>query len=124
MATATSTSQGALVTTGDVTIPITVTGPGQSFLIDLEENTYEITLRWLENAGKWYMRLKGISTDEDFVGIALVGGVNLLRPFAITTLGALYVVDTTGANLDPDFDTLGVTHILYYVPTTNPDGIA
>jgi len=111
-----------LVTTGDFTIPLFVDSR-YSFKIDIENNVYEFHLHWNTEADAWYLDIEGISNTVDKKGIRLSTGVNLLKPYAIREMGALYMFDAEGAGLDPDYDNIGSRYVMYYVPTTNPDNI-
>ena len=111
-----------LVTTGDITIPLFV-DPRYAFKIDLESNEYLFSLHWNVTAVAWYLNIAGISNTVDYKGIKLVTGVNLLKPYAIRELGALYMLDNDEEGLAPDYDNIGSRYEMYYVPTTNPDNI-
>lgn len=115
-------TRSELVTTGDMIIPLFV-DPRYSFKIDLEDNTYEFSLHWNTAIEAWYLDIVGISNTVEYYGIRLATGVNLLKPFAIRELGALYVIDGDEGGLDPDYDNIGSRYLLYYVPTTNTDMI-
>ncbi len=110
------------VATGDVTIQLFV-DPRYSFKIDLESDSYEFHIHWNVAAAAWYLDIEGISNTVDYKGIRLSTGVNLLKPYAIREMGALYIVDGEGENSDPDYDNIGSRWFMYYVPTTNPDNI-
>jgi len=115
-------TKSKLVITGDFTIPLYV-DPRYNFKIDIEGNSYLFTKHWNVKAAAWYLDIEGISNTVDYKGIKLVTGVNLLKPYAIRELGALYMVDGEGEGLDPDYDNIGSRYFMYYVPTTNPDNI-
>ena len=111
-----------LVTNGDFTIPLYV-DPRYNFKIDLEGNSYLFTIHWNVIAAAWYLDIEGISNTVEYRGIKLVTGVNLLKPYAIRELGALYMLDNDEEGLDPDYENIGSRYEMYYVPTTNPDNI-
>lgn len=119
-----STIRATPNTRGHLIIPMTNKFPRSRFTITLEGNPYEFVIHWNETISAWYMNLRSITDSAiDFKGIRLVGGVNLLKPFAILELGALYMVDGEGLNEDPNYDDMGGRFRLYYVPTTDPDFI-
>jgi len=115
-------TSSALVTNGDFTIPLS-TNPRYAFKISLESNAYKFHIHWNVIAAAWYLHIEGISNTVNYRGIKLVTGVNLLKPYAIRELGALYMVDGDGEGLDPDRYNIGSRYFMYYVPTTNPDNI-
>ena len=99
-------TSSSLVTDGDVIIPLYV-DPRYEFKIDLETNTYIFSIHWNVYGAAWYLDIEGISNTVDYKGIKLVTGVNLLKPFAILELGALYMLDNEEEGLDPDYDNIG-----------------
>lgn len=121
--TITSTQDNDLVTTGDLIIPLIV-NPRYQFQVDLEDNTYLFTVRWNVESAAWYLNIEGVSNTVDYKGIKLVTGVNLLKPYAILELGALYMIDNEEQGLDPDYDNIGSRYQLYYITTDNTDYIA
>ena len=97
-----------------LTIPVEPV-PWTEFNIDLEENTtVRFTIKWNDTDEAWYCNLTGVSFTLDLKGLKLVPSINLLQPFAVTELGALYVLDTEGRAEDPDFDNWGGRYILLY----------
>jgi hypothetical protein len=102
-----------------VDIPLEPSNPRYKFKISLEGNSYELAIHWNEYDSGWYMDLLGISNDEDIKGIKLVTGPNLLKPFAIVDLGAMYIIDGEEEGLDPTFDEIGSRYTLIH--TTEPD---
>ncbi len=107
---------------GDVVIPLYVDAR-YSFKIDLESDSYEFHIHWNVAAAAWYFDIIGISNTVAYRGRPLVTGVNILKPFAIREMGALYMVDGEEEGLDADYDNIGSRYFMYYVPTTNPDNI-
>jgi len=96
------------------TIPVSVGDPYQQFQVALDGQVVDITLKWNVTASTWYMDLKGMTFDGQVRGVAVVGGCNLLAPYAITEIGGMYMIDLTGANTDPDFDNFGGRFALMY----------
>jgi len=90
-----------------------------NFFIALEDLNWKITMRWNDTTAAWAMDLEGISESSIKVeGIRLVGGVDLLKPYAIKELGQMFIFDTEEKNEDPNFDDIGNRFILYYFDTT------
>jgi hypothetical protein len=122
MATGTTQTTANLSTTGSKIIPLEPT-PRYSFQVTLEEKVYVFSIHWNNTDLGWFLDILGVTNTEDIKGIKLVTGPNLIKPYAIIDLGALYMIDVTGANEDPDFDNFGSRYLMMYIPTTNPDDI-
>ena len=103
-------------------IPLKPETPRYSFNILLDDNLYEFGLRWNSTAEMWFLSIVGISNGVLIQGIGLACGQNLLKPFGCLDLGGLYVLDMKGKT-DPTFESLGVRHLLFYVPRDEPDDI-
>ena len=70
------------------------------------------------------MDLLGVTDSSiDYRGIKLTTGPNLLKPFAILQLGAMYIFDNEGLGEDPTYDDIGGRFQLIYVPAENTDEI-
>ena len=82
----------------------------------LDGNTYTLTVRWNTYTAQWYADLKGATNDVDIKGMALVGGKDLLAPFGHADLGALWIIDNSGAGEDPNFADMGGRFTLEYTP--------
>jgi hypothetical protein len=120
---ATSTvATNAIVTSGDDVIIPLLQLSRYTFQIELESETYQFAIHWNLIDEHWYLDILGISVTEDIKGIRLVTGPNLIKPYAILTMGGLYIIDITGAASDPDFENMGIRYKMYYVPTntSNP----
>lgn len=99
-----------------------VSNPNYKIQISLGLNTYEFSYHWnAYSNGAWYLDLLGISNTEDIKGIRLSTGPNLLKPYAIVDLGALYVLDGEELQEDPTRDGMGVRWYMFY--TDDPDYI-
>lgn len=103
-----------------VLIPITVEGPYFAFSVELEGITYQLVFRWNDRPQQWVIDVL------DGGGTALVQGVRgvidvplLLRfgPRADLPPGWLFLVDTTGQQLDATLDDLGSRVQLFYLPS-------
>ena len=70
-----------------------------------------ITFEWHYNrrADRWSIHLFDVDNIPIRHGVRLVTGIDLLQRVALATKppGTLIVVDTTGADTEPDSDTLG-----------------
>lgn len=97
----------------------TVNYPWTEYTIELDGASYSITTKYNAVDESWYMDLKGISNAVDFKGIKLVGGVDLLYPFAILELGQMFVLDLEGYFSDPDQEDFGDRFKVLYVPKEN-----
>lgn len=95
--------------------------------IDIEGMANTLRIYWvefsatikpeMETNGFWLMDIK--NKLFDIKGIKLVGGCELMWPYSQINFGGFYLVDTTGANLDPQFE--GVTDVwqLNYISAAN-----
>jgi hypothetical protein len=85
----------------------------------LDSAQYRLSFRWIENELAWYMDLDGL-TDTTIAAhsIRLVGGIDLLEPYAFVDLDELWLVDMSGANGDPTFDNFETDFVLYYNDAT------
>ena len=95
-------------------LPIFQGNPRYNYQVDIGENVYQISIHWNITDSSWYMDLKGLTNTEDVKGIRLATGPNLLKPYAILDLGALYVLDGEELGEDPDFDEFGSRWTLFY----------
>lgn len=89
--------------------------PYYEYFTTLENASYKITVRWNTVDEAWYIDLEGITNGVLYRGLKLVGGVNILKPFAILELGEMWLVDLSEANQDPDFDGIGDVYKLLYL---------
>lgn len=108
-------------------IPVT-NYPEQTFRIVLDETALRMRVYWSafepstvalagnNIAGQWYL---DINTDNGAIavnGIAIVGGCDMLTPYAIDELGALWLIDINGKAEEPTLASMGDRHKLVYVP--------
>jgi hypothetical protein len=98
-----------------MTIP-TTNALKSTFGIALDGQTLQLSFRYNFFEPGWYMDLEGISLDILFRGIALVGGVNMLRGLAIPELGEMWVWDNDNKFEDPTKDGFGSRFELVYIP--------
>lgn len=84
----------------------------------LDGRDYLLTFTWNERASRWFLDI----ADQDGVAIAtslcLVVGVPLIQLSLDERRppGELVLIDTSGADADPDLDTLATTAALLYYP--------
>lgn len=100
------------------TIPLEADA-GYSFNVALENTQYTITIHWNVTEEAYYMDLATVDLSVDIKGIKLVTGINLLRQYPIDGLGGMFIADMSGEDSEPTFDSLGDTHVLWYVVSTN-----
>lgn len=78
-----------------------------------------ITVEWHYNAraSRWTIHLFDVEGTAIRHGIRLVTGIDLLQRITIATVppGELTILDSTGADTEPDADTLGSECLLRYV---------
>lgn len=106
-------------------IPITIGQPDQTLNIPLDGISYNIRIYYSSyddlikeivndgQEGKWYME---INDGIEIKNIALVPGADLFEIYGYQELGALFIVDTTGAKELPTLDGLGDRWSIRYVP--------
>lgn len=81
--------------------------PASEYQVKLDGQTYTIFTRWNETDESWYMDIIGQTNSVLYRGIKIVGGVNLIGPFAILELGSMYMIDLEEKYQDPDFALFG-----------------
>lgn len=66
--------------------------------------------------GQWCMDFATADGSINMAGMAIVGGCDMLEPYAIDGLGSLWAIDVEGKPRDMALESLGTTHQLIYVP--------
>ena len=89
--------------------------PDYNFTVEIEDQTVKMDVRWNLADTAWYLDITGLTFDLELKGLKMVGGVDLLKPHAVTELGGLFMVDVEDKNQDPDYDLLGDRYRLIYV---------
>jgi len=89
----------------------------------LEELNIQFYVRWNIVDAAWYMDLEIVETGTKVNGIKLIGGIDLLKQYAITELGKMFIVDTEEKFQEPDFDLIGDRYKLIYILKENADDI-
>lgn len=89
--------------------------------VPLEGATYTLEMRWSVREERWYLDVLTEERDPIYTGIALVLSFRLGARCADERWppGALYAVDTSGANLDPGINDLGVRVKLVYFESSD-----
>ena len=99
-----------------VEIPLRSDLPHFEVQVPLEGRTYTFELRWSVREERWYLDVLTEERDPIYTGIAVVLNFRLgarcvdERWFP----GALFAVDTSGAQVDPGLNDLGERVILAY----------
>jgi len=96
-------------------IPLFNDSPYYDFSTTLEDDSYQISIKYSTLEECWYMDLKGVTNEVDLKGMKLVGGVDLLEPYAVIELGKMYIVDMSSRYEDPNYDNMGDRFQLLYV---------
>lgn len=90
-----------------VILPVDSASPYYRTETRIDGESYRLTLRWNQTSETWYLDIEGLTVDLHILGIALIVGSDLLRPFAILELGSLYVVDLENRDENPTREGLG-----------------
>jgi hypothetical protein len=92
-------------------IPIN-SAPGQTFNVAVSINgavyTFFVILAFNEVAAYWIMSISDANQNLLVQGIPLVTGLNLLRQYQYLGIGSIYLINTTGVDIDyPNNNDLG-----------------
>lgn len=99
----------------DLFLP-TTNQPYTEYQVKLDNEAYTITTRWNETDESWYMDIVGVTNGVTYLGLKIVGGVDIIGPFAILEMGSLYLIDLEEKYEDPDFDNFGDRYRVLYRP--------
>lgn len=94
--------------------------PEQLFSITLEGNTYDCRVILNSRTGVWSISFSQSGTDI-VNGVALVGGVDILKQYNIPIENA-YVVNLDKTNQDPTKDNLGTVAKLFILTDEEVSG--
>lgn len=97
-------------------IPLIPSNAAYDMQVTLDGDEYTLDVHWNEYALGWYMDIIGLTdTTIKLRGVHLVTGVDILHPYPVQALGEMWVVDTSEADTDATFDSMGDTHSLMYL---------
>lgn len=91
-----------------------------SFNMALENIPVTFKVRWNLMNQAWHMDLSMPDIDLELNGLKLVGGVDLLYPYAITELGQMFVIDLEDKKEDPTRELLGDRFQVAYFTKDDP----
>ncbi len=94
-------------------IPLQPNNPAYTFVIVLNDVTYNISIRWNTRAQFYTLDLADQDGNMIQADIALKAGLDLLEPFALG-IGSLFVVDMTNRGLEATPITVGSDVLLVY----------
>ncbi|KPK36969.1 MAG: hypothetical protein AMJ69_12790 [Gammaproteobacteria bacterium SG8_47] len=79
------------------------------YSVVLDGETYILDWHYNARAHRWNLHLADVNGNSIRYGMRLVVGTDLLQRIALASCppGTLTVVDSTGADTEPDSDTLG-----------------
>lgn len=100
-----------------VEIPITQEGAHFEFFTELDGGaSYRLTFRWNARVGAWFMDLADGDGSLIVAGVRVVLNIPLLGKVADSRRppGELFAIDTSGDELEADFEGLGRRVALYY----------
>ncbi len=97
-------------------IPLRNDLPHMELQVPLEGRTYTLELRWSVREERWYLDVMTEEREGIYVGIALVLNLKLGLRCASELFppGAFFLLDTSGANLEPGLADLGARCKLLY----------
>lgn len=113
-------------------IPVT-NYPEQSFRIVLDSVSLRVRVYWSAwepstqaiagegMFGQWYMDINNDTGTIAVNGISIVGGCDILTPYAIDELGAIWLIDINGKAEEATLNSMGDRHKLVYVPVAEVD---
>ena len=100
-----------------VKVPVNQEAAIFQFSIELDGLTYGMLFRWNERSGQWALDLLDGEGNALVTGIRCVINVPLLANYHGrdgVPAGELLFVDTSGQDVDADFEDLGRRVLLYY----------
>lgn len=98
-----------------VNIPVDSKDSYYTFTSSIDGDTYRFTLRWNAIVEIWYMDIEGLTNNVLLRGLALIEGLNLLRPYAVLEMGTLLLYDVEGKGERPTRESLGNRHKVLYI---------
>jgi len=107
-------------------IPVPAERPNQSVFTTLDGRRYRIDLSWNARTERWYISLYSGTGAALLLGKGLTVGGDVLRTARYNTdlpNGALSVQDPQNLGIEPTLQSLGVTHLLTFIPRASfPSG--
>lgn len=102
-------------------LEIPVTPTPQTFRVALNNTVYTWRIYWLVPFQCWVLDIADLYENPLVNGIPLITGADLLAQFPNLVPGGLYVIsDQMPPEIVPDYDHLGITGHIYYVPLAPP----
>lgn len=99
-----------------IVLPIDFEDPHYSVDIELSGQLYRFKVDYIERSASWKMNISLPDGTALVNGLAIKTNADLLEKYSNENLppGTLVCLDTSGKELDPDRDSLGKNHILFY----------
>lgn len=89
----------------------------QAFFMQLGTVTYRMVLKWNSASNVWVLDIYDTSLNLIAGGIPLISGADLLEQYRYLGFsGSLIAQQDADVDLPPDYNGLGSTANLYYVP--------
>ena len=90
-------------------LPTFRTNLDHKYNLILDNETFTLEYHYNARADRWIMHVFDIEDVPVRHGVRLVVGIDLLRRVTLATKpqGEITIVDTTGADIEPDLNTLG-----------------
>lgn len=88
----------------------------QTLSVTLSNVTYELNLKWFEQARSWLVDISDANANPIVLGVPLTTGSDLLAQYKhLGFVGELWCATDGNPTAQPTFETLGATGHLYYV---------
>lgn len=100
-----------------IQIPVRGDISSYTFTVDLDRKIYKFKMVWNDRQGQWFMSVGDMNSEEYAIyGLSVTCQTNLLSRFRLSNLplGSLMLIDTAGANEEPDQAGLGNRWLLLY----------
>lgn len=100
-----------------LSLPVRSDLKSYNFAVDLDGDAYLLRFRYNPRMEAWAMDIATTQNEDIINGIILQTGVPMVEHIASENApkGAFLLIDETGANLDPESETLGNEVKLLYV---------
>lgn len=88
----------------------------QTFAISLANVVYNLTVKWNDQRGNWFLDIADSSNNPLIGGIPLTTGNDLLAQYAYLGFGGQLQVQTDhNTNQIPTYDNLGISSHLFFI---------